>query len=169
MKRISLFSLLCAFLLLSSCVTGKRRGSFTDYPAAPFFGEYRINSVTVTVDHINENSIAAQLFTICQTRLKLKQRYHLEEGQTPLLVDITVEQRSFMHKLNIYNSIYISCVTHDEAGTIYGKENKYITRKRTAITATELDYLMGPVIDKVLKKQGGQYRSALRYQKTHGE
>jgi hypothetical protein len=169
MKRFFIFFLLAVTLLLSSCVTGARRSSFTDYPKAPFFGEYRINQVNVTVDRVREESLAAQLSTICQTMLKLKRHYNLEKGKTDLLVDITVEQRSFMHNMNIYNAIYISCATRDEAGKIYGKENKFITRKRTAITATELDRLMGPLIDRVLKGQAMRYWAARRYQKKHGE
>jgi hypothetical protein len=175
MKRSLLFSLLCVFSLLSvSCVTGTRRSSFRDYPAAPFFGTYRINSVTVTVDHVKEDRIAAQLAAICQTWLESKQRRNPfpprrnpEKGQTDLLVDITVEQRSFMHDVELYNAIYVSCLLRDEAGNIYGSENEYITGKRTVIAATELDRIMGPVIEKVLKGQDRRYRAALRYQKKH--
>ncbi|GHT92865.1 hypothetical protein FACS1894140_5490 [Spirochaetia bacterium] len=151
MIKFSLFSLLAFFLLLSSCVTGTRHGSFTNYPGIPFFGDYRINSASVTVDHVKEDSIAAQLFTICHILLESKKQYDLEEGKTLLLVDITVEQRSFMHDVDLYNAIYVSCVIRDEAGNIYGRENEYISGKRTVIAAAELDRIMRPIFDRILK------------------
>jgi hypothetical protein len=166
MKRGPAFFLMAVFLLLSSCVTGTRSGSFADYPEAPFFGDYRINSVSVTVDHVKENSIAAQIFTICQTRLESKQRYAIEKDKT-LLVDITVEQRSFMHDVGLYNAIYVSCVIRDEEGRIYGNENDSVSGKRTMISVAEQDRIMGRILDRILRSQKKQYRAALKYDKEH--
>jgi hypothetical protein len=149
MKRDLLFSLLCAFFLFSSCVTGIRKGSFANYPEGSFFGDYRINSVSVTVDHVKEDSIASQLSMITQTYLDSKQFHGIDRGKT-LLLDITVEQRSFIHDVEFYNAIYVSCVIRDEAGNIYGKENKYISGKRTVIAAVDIDRIMRSVLDRIL-------------------
>ncbi|GHV89513.1 hypothetical protein AGMMS50268_00160 [Spirochaetia bacterium] len=167
MKRFSLFFLMVIFLLLGSCVTGTRRGSFADYPGPPFFYDCRINSVSLTVDHVREDNIASQLFMICQTYLESKQRYDPIRADKTLLLDIRVEQRSFMHDVDLYNAIYVSCVIQDEGGRIYGKENEYISGKRTMISSAEQDRIMGRILDRILKKQKSQYRAMLKYRKKN--
>jgi hypothetical protein len=169
MKGILFFFLTAVFLLSSSCVTGTRRGSFAGYPAAPFLGNFRINEVKVTVDHVKEDSIASQLSMVCQTYLESRQRSYPEKNDTPLLVDITVEQRSFMHDVDLYNAVYVSCVVQDEAGNIYGKENEYISGKRTVIAAAEQDRIMRRILDRILKSRKRQYRAARAYQKKNGK
>jgi hypothetical protein len=166
MKRIVLPVLFAAFLFAeSSCVTMHQHKSWREYPQAPFFCRYRANDVTVIIDHVREGNIAKQVYLIADTHLESRQKnYQLDDAI--LLVDIAVEQRSFMRNLEIYNSVFVSCSARDEGGTVYARENAYITGKRTFIAVTEQNAIIVPILNRLLRGQQKLLREAQKYERN---
>jgi hypothetical protein len=153
-------------LLTASCVTRTVHGSYVNYPAAPFFNDYKLNTVELRVDHVKEDRLAAQLFIIAETWLQSKQGDY-PAGDLTLLLDITVEQRSFMHDVELYNAVYVSCVIRDDEGIIYGRENEYISGKRTVIAAAEQHAIITRLLNRILDNQRKRYGDMQKYLKQN--
>jgi hypothetical protein len=151
--------------MLSSCVTKTQHSSFQKYPDVPFFCNYRVNSVDVIVDHVQESNIASQILTISEAFLESKQKYSVE-NETYFFLDIMVEQRSFMQNVELYNSIYISCIIRDREGNIYGKENEYISGKQTIIAAAEQNVIMKRILSRLISFQVKRYKDIQKYNKN---
>jgi len=166
MKKIALPVLLVVFMFAeSSCVTRSQYKSWHEYPKAPFFCRYQINDVSVVIDHVREENIAKQLNLIANTHLESRQRNY-QSGDKILLVDIGVEQRSFMQNVELYNSIFVSCVAHDEEGNVYAIENAYISGKRTFIAVTEQNTIIIHVLNRLLKNQQQMLREVRKLEKN---
>jgi hypothetical protein len=152
-------------LLGVSCVTTTQQDSFAGYPPLPFFWDYRIGGINVTIDRIKEESIVTQLQTIIQTSLDGEQNYAVK-GET-LFLDINAEQRSFMHDVDLYNAIYLSCVIRDGTGRIYARENEYIAGKRSLAAASEQYRIMKRVLGRLLAQRDERYKALEKYRKEH--
>jgi hypothetical protein len=164
-KTVLTFLLIGLLVAASSCVTKRRNSSWNEYPPIPFFYQYQVGSVVVIVDHVREVNIAQQLCTIAETCLESQQKYALQSDKT-FILDITVEQRSFMQNVEMYNSIFVSCFVHDEEGNIYARENEYITGKKTFIDAAEQNTIMTRILNRILSSQQKRYNDIQKYEKT---
>jgi hypothetical protein len=153
-------------LLAFSCMTANRRSSFAGYPPLPFFWDCRPGRISVTIDRVREENIAGQVETIIQTWLDKKQNYDLKTDRA-LFLDVTMEQRSFIRNVDFYNTIYISCLLRDEDGTVYARENEYITGKRNLVITLEQYRIMKRIMGKLLKDQKKRYRAAAKYNKNN--
>ncbi|MDR3191867.1 MAG: hypothetical protein LBT87_02245 [Treponema sp.] len=153
-------------LLAFSCMTTNKRSSYTGYPPPPFFWECRPGRIQVTIDRVREEGIAEQVETIIQTWLDRKQNYDLKTDR-PLFLDLTMEQRSFIRNAEFYNTIYISCVLRDEEGTVYARENEYITGRRNLVTSLEQYRIMKRIMGKLLRDQKKRHRAAAAYRKRN--
>jgi hypothetical protein len=156
--------LMVLVLLCAGCVTKRRHGSWNDYPGVPFFYTYKIAGTSVTIDHVREDTLAEQLFMIAETYLESRQDYGRGAGRV-LLLDITVEQRSFMQNVELYNSIYVSCVARDEDGKIYARENEYISGKQTFVAAAEQSAIIRRLIGRLLTRQKQRDKDIQKYEK----
>jgi hypothetical protein len=153
-------------LLAFSCMTTNKRSSFAGYPPLPFFWECRPGRINVIIDRVREENIAGQVETIIQTWLDKKQNYDLKTDG-PLFLDVTMEQRSFIRNVEFYNTIYISCVLRDGEGTVYARENEYITGRRNLVISLEQYRIMKRIMGKLLKDQKKRYRAVPAYKKTN--
>jgi hypothetical protein len=147
-------------------MTAGQRSSFTGYPALPFFWDCRPGEISVTIDRVREESIAAQVEAIIRTWLDKKQNYSMETDR-PLFLDVTMEQRSFIHNVEFYNTIYIACTLRDEEGTVYARENEYMAGRRNLLITLEQYRIMKRVMGKLLGDQKKRYRAIMRYNKKH--
>jgi hypothetical protein len=147
-------------------MTAGKRSSFTGYPALPFFWDCRPGRISVTIDRVREESIAGQVETIIQTWLDRKQNYDMETDKS-LFLDVTMEQRSFIHNAEFYNTIYIVCILRDEEGTVYARENEYMTGRRNLLIASEQYRIMKRVMGKLLEDQKKRYRAIGKEQQKH--
>ena len=158
MKKITPAVFIIAFLFASSsCVTKRQHSSWQNFPPVPFFYLYQIDKVSVIIDHVKEENITRQLSMIAETYLASKQNYKITNAQT-ILLDINVEQRSFMQNMEMYNSIFISCTAHDGEGIMYAKENEYISGRQTFISAAEQNIIITRVLDRMISNQQKRYK-----------
>jgi len=139
--------------------------SWQEYPPIPFFWQYEVNNISVVIDHVREDNIAKQLSVIAETHLDSRQNFTRESGKV-LFLDFTVEQRSFMRNVRMYNTLFVSCIARDENGIIYARENEYITGKQTFISATEQNAVITRILNRLLKTQQVRYREIQRYEKN---
>lgn len=166
MKRIMPLILLIGFMMtVSSCVTKRQYGSWQEYPAIPFFYRFKIDKVSVIIDHVREENIMQQLFMIAETYLESRQNHDKESDKT-LLLEINVEQRSFMQNVEMYNSIYVSCIARDDEGTVYARENEYISGKQTFIAAAEQNTIITRILNRLLSNQQKRYKDIQVYEKN---
>jgi hypothetical protein len=166
MRRFYCFFLGVFVLLGASCMTAGKRSSFTGYPALPFFWDCRPGEISVTIDRVREESIAAQVETIIRTWLDRKQNYPVE-ADGPLFLDVTMEQRSFIRNAEFYNTVYIACTLRDEKGKVYARENEYTTGRRNLLITVEQYRIMKRVMGKLLGDQKKRYRAMVRYNRKH--
>ena len=165
MRKIILSFFLVGFLVaVSACVTKRQHSSWQEYPPVPFSFRYQIDKVSVIIDHVREENIAQQLSVIAATYMEARQNYERENDKT-LLLSITVEQRSFMQNVEMYNSIYVSCIAHDEEGTVYARENEYISGKQTFIAAAEQNIIITRILNRLLGNQQKRYKDVQKYEK----
>ncbi|GHV96652.1 hypothetical protein AGMMS50293_29720 [Spirochaetia bacterium] len=164
MKKLKLIFILIVLFSVSSCVTKRKHGSWQEYPAVPFFCRYQVADVSVIIDHVREENIAKQLFIIAETHLEANQNYARQSDKT-LLLDITVEQRSFMQNVELYNSIYVSCIARDEDGNMYAKENEYISGKQTFVASAEQNIIISRILNRLINQQKKRNRDILKYEK----
>jgi hypothetical protein len=164
MKNIVSLVLGIIFLVLtSSCVSQRHHSSWQEYPPAPFLWQYRTDKVSVIVDHVREDNIAQQIKIIAETHLESRQQHNRKNDKT-IFLDITVEQRSFMQNVEMYNSIYVSCVAHDGEETVYAKENEYISGKKTFIAVPEQKIIITRILDRFLNEQQKRYKDIEKYE-----
>jgi hypothetical protein len=78
-----------------------------------------------------------------------------------------MEQRSFMHNVELYNTIYIGCALRDEEGKVYARENEFISGKRNLVITLEQYRIVNRVMGKLLRDQKKRYRAVLRYNKKN--
>jgi hypothetical protein len=147
-------------------MTANKRSSFTGYPPLPFFWDCRPGKISVTVDRVREESIASQVETIVQTWLDRKQNYAVKTDR-PLFLDLTMEQRSFMHNVEFYNTIYIGCALRDVEGKVYARENEFISGKRNLVITLEQYRIVNRIMGKLLRDQKKRYRAVLRYNRKN--
>jgi hypothetical protein len=117
------------------------------------------------VDHVNETVLAEQIRIIAETYLDSRQVYDIPAVDI-LLIDITIVQRTFMHDVDMFNSIYVSCVLRDKGGKIFGKENEYISGKRTIISSVEQNTVITRVVNRFLDNQQDRYKAIQAYLKN---
>jgi hypothetical protein len=142
---------------LTNCVTGAKNDSYTNYPDEAALRRFQLNSVNVTVDHVNDRKIAEQMYIIAETYLSAKQNYGAE-GDKILLIDITLTQRSFMYNIDLYNTIYAAVDARDEKGIVFARENIYISGKRTIISAVEQNSILQNILKRLIKNRGKSNR-----------
>jgi hypothetical protein len=146
----ALFSL--GFLvLLASCAGGSGNGSWAAYPEAPARWDYHIGEIQVTVDHVREEGAASQIRVIAETLLAPGNQGG--PGRIPLSIDIRVEQRSFLHSVDLLNTIYVDCLIRDGEGGIVGRSYQYSVGKRSVISSKEQRRLLIRALEKILRAQ----------------
>jgi hypothetical protein len=156
-KTVLLSALLlfaAGFLVLPtlSCASGGGKGSWASFPEAPAYWNYRIGDVQVTVDHVREDAIASQIAVMAETMLAAGGGKQFEGG-IPLTLDIRVEQRSFLHSVELFNTIYLDCLIKDGEGRVLGREYRYVSGKRSVVSAKEQRHLVGRALKGILRAQ----------------
>jgi hypothetical protein len=156
-KTVLLFALLlftAGFLALPalSCASGGGQGSWASFPEAPACWDYRIGDVRVTVDHVREEAIASQIAVMAETMLAAGDGERFE-GSIPLTLDIRVEQRSFLHSVELFNTIYLDCLIKDGEGRVLGREYRYVSGKRSVVSAKEQRRIVGRALKGLLRAQ----------------
>ncbi|MDR2136339.1 MAG: hypothetical protein LBO76_06970 [Treponema sp.] len=147
----ALLTVLLTASLFPSCASGG--GSWNSYPEAPAYWGYRAGEIRVTVDHVQEEGIASQIRVIAETLLAEKEAV---QPDTSLLIDIRVEQRSFLHNVEFLNAIYIDCLIRDEAGNVFGREYEYRVGKASILSAREQERLFKIVLKRILASRRGR-------------
>jgi hypothetical protein len=145
-------ALIVVICCLTNCVTGTKNASYTNYPDEAIHSRFQLNSVNVSVDHVNDNKIAEQMRIIAETYLDAKQNNDTGEDKI-LLVDITLTQRSFMYNVDLYNTIYAAVDVHDETGIVFARENIYISGKKTIVSAVEQNAILQNVLKRLIKNR----------------
>jgi hypothetical protein len=147
MNRIANFLMLLTLtLLFGSCLTGKQQSTYINYNKFPFRGIYKTGSIKATIDYIDEITIGEQINTLVTMYLDRKQ---VESGNSDEIctLDIIINERSFISRADIYNTIYISLVLHSEDGAIYAREVYYITQRGSITLATVQNKLLTKMLD----------------------
>jgi hypothetical protein len=135
-------------LLFLSCASGSGGGSWKAYPESPALRNYRPGDIRVTVDHVPEEGVASQIRVIAETLLAGGAR---EEEGAEALIDIRVEQRSFLHEVELLNTIYVDCLVRGEAGETFGREYEYTVGRGSILSAREQERLIRIVLKRILK------------------
>jgi hypothetical protein len=161
-KVVSSLLIIGCLISVSSCVTGRSRSSWHGYPPVPFSYQYRIDKVLVIIDHVREDNIAQQLKVIAETHIEPQQKRYQENDEIVFL-DITVEQRSFMQNVEMYNSIYVSFTAHDGGETVYARENEFISSKQTFISVPVQRAIITRILNRLLVRQQIRYTDVKNY------
>jgi hypothetical protein len=151
-------------LLALSCVSGSGKGFWSSYPELPVSWNYELGNIQVTVDHVREEGIAFQIGAIAETLLAAGTK-KAGENSIPLALDIRVEQRSFLHSVELFNTIYVDCLVRDGEGRVLGREYRYSVGKGSIISLKEQRRLLSRALEKILKAQRKRNREAGRYRK----
>jgi hypothetical protein len=157
----AVFAAVCC---LTNCVTGTKNASYTNYLEEAIHRRFQLNSVNVTVDHVNDHKIAEQMRIIAETYLGAKQNNDIGADKI-LLVDITLTQRSFMYNVDLYNTIYATVDVHNENGVVFARENIYISGKKTIVSATEQNAILQNVLKRLIKNREKINRQLLQSKK----
>ncbi|MDR2375747.1 MAG: hypothetical protein LBD96_04830 [Treponema sp.] len=162
-KKRTVLPVLTVLLFLScailSCASGSGGGYWNPYPGTPAPWDYRTGEITVTVDHVPEEGIASQIRVIAETLLTGRGKNTIQAA-THLLIDIRVEQRSFLHNVELLNTIYIDCLIRDGEGHVFGREYEYRTGKGSIISAREQERLCRIVLKRILASRRNRYRKS---------
>jgi hypothetical protein len=151
-------------LSVLSCVSGSGKGSWASYPEPPAHWNYELGNIQVTVDHVQEEGIAFQIGGMAETLMAAANKKKLENG-IPLALDIRVEQRSFLHSVELFNTIYVDCLVRDGEGRVLGREYRYSVGKGSIISSKEQRRLLSRALKKILKAQQKRSRKTGRHQK----
>lgn len=135
---------------LLSCASGSGSGSWASYPETPARWNYELGNIRVTVDHVQEDGIASQIGVIAETLLAAGNTGEFENS-IPLTLDIQVEQRSFLHRVELLNTIYVDCLVRDGEGRVLGREYRYSVGKRSIISSKEQRRLLGRALGGILR------------------
>jgi hypothetical protein len=154
--------------LLLSCASGSGGGSWHSYPEAPAYWDYRSGEVQVTVDHVPEEAIASQIRVITETLLAAGAGDGIQ-ADSLMLIDIRVEQRSFLHDVELLNAIYIDCLIRDEEGQVVGREYEYYVGKASILSAREQERLFRIVLERILASRRRRYRELQNYRGGVGD
>jgi hypothetical protein len=163
-RRRGILALLA--LLTASCVTGRGKGFWESLPETPAYWDYRIGKVQISVDHVREEGIAAQIGAIAETLLAPGDIGDRPGERIPLDLDIRVEQRSFLHGVELFNTVYMDCRIRDGEGRIIAGDYRYFVGKRSIVSAKEQQRLLRRTLEKLLRAQRKQNRKMKRYRKT---
>jgi hypothetical protein len=159
-------------LLTASCVTGRGKGFWASFPETTAYWDYRIGRVQVAVDHVREEGIAAQIEVFAETLLaagKTGARRNLrgrgDHIHIPLDLDIRVEQRSFLHGVELFNTVYMDCRIRDGDGGVVAGDYHYFVGKRSILSTKEQQRLLRRTLEKIIKAQRSHNRK-MRYRKS---
>jgi hypothetical protein len=155
-----------AVTALSSCVTGSGRGSWYSHPELPAYWEYHTGEVQIIVDHVPEQGISSQVAVMAETLLASGKK-NAPPADFRAFIDIRIEQRSFLHKTELFNTINIACRIRDEQGRIFGSEYEYRVGKRSVISSKEQYRLLKRVLKKILAEQRKRRWDVFWYRKRH--
>jgi hypothetical protein len=111
----------------------------------------------VTVDHVREEAVAIQIEAIAETLLAAGNRRG-PGGSIPLTLDMRVEQRSFLHSVELFNTIYMDCLIRDGEGRVLGREYQYSVGKRSIISSKEQRRIVGRALKGIIKAQRKRIR-----------
>jgi hypothetical protein len=151
-------------IVLLSCASGSGGGSWNAYPEAPAYWDYRTGAIVVTVDHAPEEGIASQIGVMAETLLAGGAEDGINAGAL-LLIDIRVEQRSFLQGVEILNAIYVDCLIRDGEGRVFGKEYEYRVGKGSILSAREQERIFRTVLGRILTSRRNRYREIMKAQK----
>ncbi|MDR2747211.1 MAG: hypothetical protein LBB77_07160 [Treponema sp.] len=167
-KKYSKTASLCflGFFVLPvlSCVSGRGKGSWASFPEAPVRWNYRLGDIQVTVDHVREDAAASQIGAIAETLLAAGGEF--EDG-IPLILDLRVEQRSFLHSVELFNTIYLDCRIRDETGRVLGREYRYTVGRRSVISSKEQRRLVSRVLKEIVRARRKRGRKTGGYRKNN--
>jgi hypothetical protein len=155
-----------AVLLCSSCVSGSGRGSWYAYPELPAYWDYRTGEVQVIVDHAPEEGLSSQVAVMAEAILASGGK-KTPEADIRALIDIKIEQRSFLHRTELFNAVTIACRVRDEQGRVFGSEYRYLVGKRNIVSAKEQHRLLKGILKKVIAGQRKRRWELVWYRRTH--
>jgi hypothetical protein len=163
---LSILPAITVFLFLS-CVSEAGGGSWNSYSEMPAYWDYRTGEIKVTVDHVQEEGIASQIRVMADILLAGGAENKIEAGVQidTCWIDIRVEQRSFLHDVELLNTIYIDCLIRDEGGRVVGKEYEYRVSKGSILSSEEQQRLFKKILGRVLTSRRDRYREIKRAQR----
>ncbi|MDR0443081.1 MAG: hypothetical protein LBH44_06725 [Treponema sp.] len=168
------------FLLLScatgrellSYATGRERISYIDKSKFPFDGCYNAGSVDVNIDFVDEASISAQVKMTAKLFLENRQKSNSNENNA-LFLDIVINERSFLHRVDMYNSIYIACTLRTENGEVAAREVGYVSQKKSILVATEqkkiITRMLNNLIGGIEKFEEAHYKAIQKAEKENAK
>lgn len=147
--------ILLLFLVVACSTTRKQQNSYYNYPEYPFLCSFSISSVIVTVDHVVEKDIAAQILSLAEAYLE--QLIVKDASQTETFLKINIIQRSYMEGISQYNALYISAELTLKDGTLIARENVFQSGKATIVSAVEQHERIIAILDSLTKTQKERY------------
>lgn len=149
MKK-SVILLIVSILLLTGCST--LRATDDDFPECsemePFY--VTVSNIDVSVDYVNDITIASQIKTLIETQLAQQES---EEYERKLFLDISIVQRGFIQNVEQKNSIFVLFTIKDETGNALFRLNKYMSGSATIISATDQYFYLTPMAKSLIKYQ----------------
>jgi hypothetical protein len=143
--------LLLSVIILASCVTDHQRSTYIKYSEFPFYGIYKVGTVKVNVDFVDEITISEQIHMIVNMYLDKKQRPIANSDEVRYL-DVIINERSFIYNVDFYNSVYIACILRGEDETIYAREVDYINQNKSITLATVQNKILNSMLNRLLPK-----------------
>jgi hypothetical protein len=126
--------------------------------------------VEVVVDHVPEQAIGSQAAIMAETLLARQGSPGPEtdpEAVIRAFIDITIEQRSFLHRTELFNAITIACRVRDEQGRVFGREYQYLVGKRNIISSKEQRRLLRKTLKKVMTGQRKRRWELAKYRRKN--
>jgi hypothetical protein len=118
------------------------------------------------VDHVPEQGISSQAAVIAETLLAGR-GIRGPEAAIKAFIDISIEQRSFLHRTELFNAITIVCRVRDERGRVFGREYQYLVGKRSIVSSKEQHRLLRKILKKVVAGQRKRRWELARYRRKH--
>jgi hypothetical protein len=138
MKKGGFVWLLLYTLLLLSCASGKS-ASFSSSDTITD-SHVEISVVQVSIDHVPEKDIAEQIRLLAGNYLISSAQ---NTGNGKIMLDIQVNQRSYLNGTSLYNALFLSFRFSSETGETASIITVYNTGRETIVSAaTQQKYVL---------------------------
>ena len=135
MKKVKLLFILISVLFSTGCSSVSKSG-WQYFPDVATSFSIKIGEVNVTIDRVKETDFGAQIGQIVESMILCDKSITNVE----LILEVTVNQRSYYEDIKQYNSIYVYYTLKDtNLNQVYLKNGLYI-KTTDSIASSKLQY-----------------------------
>ena len=152
-KSVLLVFLPLVSFLLFSCISLPKSDGYEIYPDEPADYMVSIDSVSITIDYVEDKELESQAKDMMLTQFA--GICEENDGCMPLVLNVTLSQRSFYKNIDQYNSIALSYTLTDSEGNVVVRQGYYKRTGDTVVSSTEqfdlLERMTKKIKDYILK------------------